>query len=339
MSETQVQTGDDQSQVQTPPQGGVSTSADAETKTQTSGETNGKTSSDGTLASSAETKETESKPYWPEDWRDKLAEHASAGDKKTYEKELKRLSAIPDPTQVYASWRAIENTWSSRNFIKLPGKDAKTEEVAEYHKALGVPETPDGYLKDLKLDDGLVLGDWDMPVVKGFTEAVHKEGAPPRVVSAALNWYLKEEEEKAAALDESDDSYRRVSEQALKNEYGNAYRRYTNNIATLFQTAPGGIDLDNEESVYARVLGGRTADGQIIGNDPDIIRWFVALANNLNPAGTVVEDGDQSGKSVDSEIAEIEKIMRSDRRLYDKQYAQRYGELLAAREKLRARAR
>lgn len=282
------------------------------------------------------------KPYWPEDWRHKVAETASAGDKKAYEKELRRLEKLgTTPADIYSAYRAIENTWSSRNFIKKPGADAPPEELAEFHKALGVPEAPDGYFKDLKLDNGLVLGEVDKPVAEAFAQVAHKAGIPAPAFKEALGWYLKTQEEQAAALDESDDSFRRTSEQALKNEFGNAFRRYTSNIATLFATAPGGTDVNNENSVYSRIMGGRTADGKLIGNDPDVVRWLVSVANNLNPAGSVVEDAGAAGVSVEDEIASLEKRMKEDRKGYfkDDRAQARYRELLGARDKIRARAR
>lgn len=284
----------------------------------------------------------EEKPYWAEDWRQKVAEHISAGDKKIYDKELKRLEKMATPAEVYASYRAIENTWSSRNFVKLPGKDAKPEEIAEYHKALGVPEKPEDYLKSIKLDDGLVLGELDKPLAEDFAASVaHKAGLTPQQVSSTLNWYLKREEEQAAALDESDDEFRRVAEQTLKNELGAAYKRKTNAIGVLFNHAAGGSDIKNDNSVYARILGGRTADGKLIGNDPDVVRWLIGLANEVNPAASVVEDTDQSGKSIVDEIASLEARMKTDRKAYfkDENAQARYRELLNARDKIRARAR
>lgn len=337
MSEMQQQPGTDHGQEPSsaPPPGGVSTSETAPPDGGVS--VSGDKKPNGSLATGAEsTPEPDPVPVWTEDWREKMAEVASAGDQKAYAKELKRLEKFATPADVFTAYRAIENTWSSRNFVKLPGKDAKPEEIAEYNKAMGVPDTPEDYLKNIQLPDGMVLGDWDMPAAKSFAEVAHKVGAPPSVVAATIGWYLKTQEEQAAALDESDDSFKRTAEQALKNEYGNGYRRYMNNISTLFSAAPGGADINNENSVYARLLGGRTADGKIIGDDPDVTRFLVNLANNLNPAGTVVEDADPSGKSIDTEIAEIEKVMRTDRRKYDKELAPRYQELIAARDKIRA---
>lgn len=289
------------------------------------------------LAAGGESPPAEAKSYWPEDWRQKLAEHISAGDKKAYDKELKRLESMADPTNVYASYRAIENTWASRKFIKLPGEGATEADLAEFRKGLGVPDDPSGY--DIKLENGAVIGEADKPVVAAFTQAVHKAGAPPQVVDAALNWYFKQQEEQAAQLDEADETFRIESERALKEELGPAYKRKVNAISSLFDIAPGGPDIKNEKSLYARLMGGRTADGKTIGNDPDMVRFLVALALDRNPAATVVEDGDQSGKSVDARIKEIENIMRTDRPRYNREFAGEYAELLAVQQKIRARAR
>jgi hypothetical protein len=281
------------------------------------------------------------KPYWPDDWRERIAEHASAGDKKAYDKELKRLQNMDSPNAVYGSWRNMESTWASRKFVKLPGEDAKPEDLAEFHKALGVPEKPEDYFKSVKLENGAVIGDADKPIVDGFANAVHKAGATPAVVSAALNWYFGHQEQQAVKLDEMDDSYRREATQALQNDYGNGFKRKINSIAPLFASAPGGPDVSNPKSLYARLMGGRTADGRIIGDDPDMVRWLASISQEVNPAASIVEDAGGGGQTVDARIAEIEKVMRTDRREYNKNTAMQteYGQLLSARETIRARAR
>lgn len=289
-----------------------------------------------TIAQGAESKDGD-KPYWPADWREKAAAHYAAGDAKAQARELKRLQGVTDPAGLFGMYRELESKWTSGGLIKKPGKDAKPEEIAEFNKSLGVPEKIDDYFKDLKLDNGAVLGDMDMPVAKSFAEAAHKAGIPPAGVHAALNWYFANQESQAAALDEMDDTFRREAETELKEEFGPALRRKTNAIATLFAQAPGGTDLQNNASLYARLMGGRTSDGKIIGNDPAIVRWLVGMVQEVNPAISVVEDGDQSGKGVDAEIAEIEKVMRTDRRRYDKELAPRYAQLLAARDRIQAR--
>lgn len=275
-----------------------------------------------------------------EDLRKMIAEHYAAGDKKAEAKELRRLERVKDIKSLWGLYRELEGKFTSGGLIKKPGKDAKPEEIAEFHKAMGVPEKPEDYFKDIKLENGAVIGEADKPIVDIFATAMHKAGATPAVMNAMLNTYYAHQESQAAAMDEADDEFRRESERALKDEYGASFKRMTNAIGPLFSTAPGGADVKNDGSLYARLMGGRTADGRIIGNDPDIVRWLVSLAQDVNPAATVVEDGNQSGLTIDAEIRKIEDRMRTDSRGYykDEPMQARYRELLTAREKIRARA-
>jgi hypothetical protein len=310
--------------------------------------TEGKPAAGKTIATGADSetddkaKAAEAKPAksdWPADWREKWAEHASAGDKKAYKKELARLQRITDPAGVYGMYRELEGRFTGGGLVKVPGKDAKPEDVKAFHTALGVPEKPEGYMEHIKLESGAVIGEADKPMLNSFTEALHKAGAPPSAVNAAANWYYQRQEQIAAEVDEQDEAFRRDAEKTLKEELGASFKRQTNAISSLFATAPGGADAKNANSLYSRLVGGRTADGKLIGNDPDVMRWLIAMTNEVNPAATVVEEGRQGGKSLDDEIKEIEKIMRTDRREYDRNYAARYGELLAARDKIQARQR
>lgn len=279
------------------------------------------------------------KSDWPSDWREKLAQHIAAGDKKRYDKELKRLQRITDPAGVYGMYREMEARFTSGDIIKKPGKDAKPEDIEAYHRALGVPEKPEDYLKDVKLENGATIGDADKPVLSTFAEAMHKAGAPPAVMNAALNWYYQRQEQMAAELDEEDDKFRRESEAELKEELGGAFNRSVRAIRELFATAEGGGDPENPNSVMARLMGGRTSDGKIIGNDPKIMRCFMGIARELNPIASVVEDGVASIKTIEQELAELQELRKTDKRKYYSEAVQaRELELIAARDKARQRA-
>jgi len=308
-----------------PPPGGVAVSEEASAEPKT----NGAEPSDAPKA------------YWPDDWRQKIAEHYGAGNPKAVEKELRRLESINDPTGLFSHMRGMENTWATKNFVKLPGKDAKPEDMAEFNKALGVPEKPEGYMESLKFDDGLVLGDEDKPMVENFSAVAHEVGMTPGQMQTAVGWYLKQQQEQAYQLDEFDNQQQAEARKALQEEFGPAYKRMVNNVSAVFQNAPGGADVKNPESVYARILGGRTADGKIIGNDPDVVRWLIAMSQEINPAASVVDDGDLSGQSVENKISEIETLMQTDRRAYfkDEKKQAEYRKLLGARDKIRAKAR
>ena len=90
-----------------------------------------------------------------------------------------------------------------------------------------------------------------------------------------LKWPKTEAE--ALAMDRADDAFRTRSKRVLKREFGKDFGRITNRIATLFTRSPGGSDVSNENSLFARLMAGRTTDGKIIGDDPDVIRWLARL--------------------------------------------------------------
>ena len=319
--------------------GGDKTAAD-KTGDDKTDETDPAADKKGTIATgekAAPAKEPES--YWPKDWREKVAEHISAGDKKVYDKELRRLQRVTNPAAVYGNYRELDNRLNGGGLIKIPGKDAKPEELADFHKALGVPEKPGDYLEAITLENGAVIGDADKPNLEGVLERIHKAGGTQPVVDSIVNWYYETQEHQAAELDQADDDFRREAEQALKEEFGASFERHRNAIAPLFAGAPGGNDVGNEQSLIARLLGGRTADNRIIGDDPDMVRFLISLAQEVNPAATIVEDGDQSGKTIDAELAEIQKLRTQDSKKYWSDAVQaRELELINAQQKIQAKA-
>ena len=341
MNETQAQT---ETQDQTAANAAAAVAAAAsvtQDKTQIDTKADGAASKTVVTDAGKTQQQEQTKPYWPEDWRQKIAEHAGAGDAKAVKRELKRLEGITDPAGIYGTYRELESKFTSGGLVKVPGKDAKPEEIAEFHKALGVPKEPADYFKDIKLENGAVIGEADRPIADIFAASLHKAGATPQVFNAMMGTYYSYQEQQAAALDDSDDKFKKESVKALKEEFGPSYQRRINSIAPLFELAPGGTDVKNEKSLYARLMGGRLADGSIIGNDPDTVRFLTALALDRNPSASVVEDGDQSGTSINTEIAAIEKRMRDDRHAYFKDNAAqaRYRELITARDKIQSRQR
>lgn len=77
--------------------------------------------------------------------------------------------------------------------------------------------------------------------------------------------------------DAKDDALKVKSEKQLRGEFGTNYKRMVYSINHLFIGAPGGSDPRDENSFLSRFLGGRTVDGALIGNDPEIILWLAHL--------------------------------------------------------------
>jgi hypothetical protein len=300
-------------------QGGQQANGTA-SSTQTNEQTNGagNAAAVGSEGAQQQTQQTEAvKPYWAEDWRAKLAEHAGAGDKKAIDRELKRLERFNDPQSIYGAFRAMENTWATKGFIKKLGENPSDEDLSTFRKEMGIPEKPEEYLADVKLENGAVLGDADKPLATAFAEVMHKAGIPKEGYNAALNWYFKNQEDAAAQLDEADESFKAEANQALKEEWGPRFKRMINGVSTLFDIAPGGADPNNEQALFSRLLGGRTADGKMIGNDPDVMRWLAGLANERNPMMSVVEDAGAGGVAAgETRLRDLKALRQTDPKRY-----------------------
>lgn len=276
---------------------------------------------------------------WDDRWREEVARHIAAGDEKIYAKELKRLERITSPAAIYGSYREMESRFTSGGLVKIPGPDAKPEEVAAFHKALGVPESPEDYTADLKLDNGAVIGEDDRPIVDGFAKRFKDAGLNKQQAQILINHYYQEQMERAAEIDERDAAHRQQTETALKEELGDSFKRHMRAIPALFAEAPGGGDASNPNSLFARLMGGRMADGTLIGDDPDAARFFLSMVNIVKPHASIVEGSGDPSQSIDDEISSIEKLMREDRRAYNQDHKKqaRYLELLGARERMKAR--
>jgi hypothetical protein len=251
-------------------------------------------------------------------FRETLAKHASAGDKKAFDKELKRLErlGIERPEQVYGLYRELDNKLNGGGLVKVPGKDATPEEVAAFNKAIGVPEKPEDLVAAIQLDNGAVVGDADKPVLEVFASAMHKAGATPKVMSAAVSAYYAHLAKVEADQADADDQTVRETTAKLKEELGPAFRREMGALKSLFDAAPGGGDDKNPESLYARVMTARTPDGKLLGNDIDFLNLMRTWRQDIRPFATVTEDGAGGAKSAEARLAEIQALRQTDKKRY-----------------------
>jgi hypothetical protein len=258
-------------------------------------------------------------PAWKltDEMRKAIAEHVAAGDKKAFERELKRLERIDDVRKLYGSYRELDNKLNGGGLVKVPGKDASPEEIAAYNKAIGVPEKPEGYLEGLTLENGAVIGEADKPLVEGFAGAMHKAGATPQAMKAALDWYYAHQAKIEADRADADDEAKQAIIATFREELGPAFRREMAALKSMFNEAPGGADDKNANSLYARMLLARTQDGKLLGNDPDFVRQLIAWRRDIRPFATVTEDGAGSAKSAEARLAELRALRKTDPRKYN----------------------
>lgn len=260
---------------------------------------------------------------WPDDWRVKLA----GSDAKAAE----RLGRFSDPAALWASYRALEQRLSSgEKATKGPPENATPEQMTAWRKEQGIPDDPAGYKPDLP--GGVVLGDADKPMVEDYAKYAHDNNMTPAEFNKNLAWYVKMQERVIAEKAEADGAFRNAAEEALRGEWGGNFNANRNAIKNMLAGWP--------QEARDLLLGGRTADGRLIGDHPAVLKQLAAQAYEINPAATVVPAGGDMSKSIDTELAEIATIRREKPEVYwkDQKMLARERDLIDAQMKLKGRA-
>lgn len=264
-----------------------------------------------------------------DDWRVRLAN----GD----EKELKRLGRFATEADVYKAYRELENKLKSGEMKKGLPKDATPEDIAQWRKENGIPEAPDKY--DLTFENGLVIGEEDKPYIDKFVTKMHGENATPAQVKAAVASYYEIMGEQQQAIAEADAQFKDSSLELLREEWGGDYKKNLNAVNGLISSMP--------DEVRAYFETARTADGKVLGNDPEVVKWLAQTAFEINPAATVMPNSmSNPGAGITDEITSIEKMVGDRDSDYwrgakeangNTKMQNRYAELIAARDKIAAR--
>lgn len=270
-------------------------------------------------------KETEapSRGEWPEDWRDRLAN----GD----EALRKRLDRFSSPANVIKSWREAEKKLASGEVKKPLAADAKPEEVAAWRKENGLPETVEDMLKAVEPPKGMVFGEADKPVLESFAKVAHERNWSPAQMNDAVAWYAAEQERILAQRTEQDRAYQAQAQDDLREEWGAAYRSEINSVKNF-------LDSNVPAEVKDAILSGRGPDGNLLGNNPHVLKWLAEIARKENPFGTIMPNG--SEQAATNRIAEIEQIMATDIDQYFRNPSMEaeYRRLIEARDRKNARA-
>lgn len=283
-----------------------------------------------TLADGAETPEGSRAPAdWPDDWRSKFAGEDA--------KALKRLERFGSPTDLFKSFRELEGKLSSGQLkakTEAPGADATPEELAAFRKELGIPESPDKY--DTELGNGFVWSDADKAMLEGYTKYAHEKNMTPAQVKENLAWYAASQQAALEQQAEADTSFRVNSEDTLRREWGQDFRRNMNAVYQLFTDLP----TDVRDSLFSA----RTPDGKLVGDHPGLMQFYANLARELNPAATILPAGGANPmQSIGERKSSLETMMGDPRSEYwrgpkSEALQQEYRDLLDAESKLKSRA-
>jgi hypothetical protein len=181
----------------------------------------------------------------------------------------------PNVEAILKSYQGMEQLVGRKAQAVLPPTEKSTpEEVAEYRKAIGVPESPEAYnLKPEQLPEGVT---WDDNVAKKAAELAHKHNVP----AAAMQEFMKFDMERAALMNQA---AAQMIETQLETGRAELQKVWGDKM-------PEKIELARRAAVTAGV--DPTSQGFV---DPQVVKAIVNLAEKLSDDKLVA--GDQTGVS------------------------------------------
>lgn len=236
---------------------------------------------------------------WPDDWRTR----AALGD----DKRAKRYETYASPEDLFkAHAAAVARIEAGEAAAPLPEKPTP-EQLSTYRQKHGIPETPDKY--DLTLPGGLVIGENDKPMVDDYLKLAHERNLPPTVVKDTVGWFFQQIEAQKEARLELDADLAEKTQEALRADFGADYKTNINVVDGWIDTLP--------EAKRDLFRYGRLADGTPIGADPDVLKWMVGQARQINPISTIVPQmAEGQPVAFDAELADLKKEAANPRSAY-----------------------
>lgn len=223
-------------------------------------------------------------------WREELA----AGDAKV----LKRLERFATPKELKDSYFALDQRLSAGELKAQLAKDATPEQIAEYRKANGIPETADKY--EIKLPDGLIIGESETPILDKFKEFALNKNWTSEQVSQGTEWFLKQQAVEIAQKAEADVEWRGKNEDTLRTEWGTDFKGNTGKIHAMLDGLP-----DQEAADY--IFNARGEDGRLVCDSPKALKALLYLANEagFDTAMSGAGSGGE-GTSLEAEMKTLE---------------------------------
>lgn len=218
------------------------------------------------------------------DWRREMA-----GDDEKLYKQLERLSDLKSVGKSYGErGKRIAEGFKPP---ELP-ENATEEQVAEYRRLIGVPESPDAY--QFNLPEGVVIGDADKPLWDLFLKEANALNMTQAEFDKVAPAYYKLEAAIAEQADADMKEKMRQYEADLKSDWGSDYSGNMN-VNENFLVKSGGEDL-------------KAALGEAMYN-PLVAKFINEQARISGFADTMAYGTADAQAGIDNELASLQKMM------------------------------
>lgn len=192
----------------------------------------------------------------------------------------------PDVESLAKSYQGLEQLMGKKAQAILPPNEKSTpEEIASFRKALGVPESPEGYeiAKPQDLPEGVT---WDDNVAKSVAEVAHKHNIP----AAAMQELVKLDLQRAAQQNEAAAQMIHQQLDAGRQELQRVYGENLQSKIDLAKRAAATVGVDPSSQGFL---------------DPNVVKGFIALAEKLSD-DKLVEGGATTASSGQARAKDIQ---------------------------------
>lgn len=197
-----------------------------------------------------------------------------------------------------ADAKISELTEAQKTMVKIPGKDAKPEEVEAFHKAIGVPDTAEAYVFPVSEDPV------DLAMFPEFAKVAKANGVPQVAMDALIGTF---NDMKAAV-----DVQILAGAEQQHNECQDTLRTkwtvpvYNEKIATVNQYVKEVIGPFMGVEAAQTMLKTIQANGKTYGNDTGFVEWLDSIAQMTKDAGELKGVG--GGGAVDPAVRHKELL-------------------------------
>jgi hypothetical protein len=222
-------------------------------------------------------------------WREGLTDES----KKAYAKGFK------DPDALLDGALNLRREISTR--IKVPGKDAKPEEVAAFRAAIGAKEKAEEY--KVATPENYELGEVQTALASSMQQAAAEAGVPAAAFESFTKKYFEFEQQVQAKVAGEVDAFLRESEAQLKKEFGT-------NFDQKAQAAKRFVDQTLQVPEFNSLLEETvTWNGKAIqlGSHPAVIKMLASIGERTAEDGVIGFQTEAEAKSLRDKIRELEE--------------------------------
>lgn len=228
----------------------------------------------------------------------------------------KRFTSKADAVRAIIDFRKRESQ------VRVPGKNATPEEIATYHKAIGIPEKPEEY-EFSDLPEGLELTEELKASRMEWAKRFQTLGIPKEAAKELSRLANEEALQESVSQKAADKAFVEQQEAALRNEWkGEEYDRNKTLANRAFNELATRTGLNPDELTKIE-----TKDGRFLMDRAEIVRMFAAIGREMSE-GTIGPTLTESEKdTVEDQIRGIrEKVAEAqsvgDSKLANKLYQQ-----------------